>query len=162
MKAWFESLDLRERRLLIGGGVLLLVLLLYVGIWEPLVNKVDSLRTSTAEQQTVLAEMRQMALEVKRLGGGKRSAARPASGRSLLSLVDSTAKSAQLGDALKRVQPDGEHRVQVWLEGVSFDQLVNWLVTLEQRQGIRAVSSVFEAKDEAGRIDARLVFEAAA
>jgi general secretion pathway protein M len=160
MKAWFESLDLRERRLLIGGGVLLLALLLYVAIWEPLVNKVDGLRASTVEQQAVLAEMRQMALEVKRLGGGKRTV-RPASGRSLLSLVDSTAKSARLGDALKRVQPDGEQRVQVWLEGVSFDQLVSWLVTLEQRQGVRAVSSVFEAKDESGRVDARLVFEAA-
>jgi general secretion pathway protein M len=159
MKAWFAGLDPRERRLVIMAAALLGVLLLYVGLWEPLVNSVDRLRSSTAQQQSVLAWMQQAAQEVKQLRGGG-TVARPATGQSLLSLVDSSAKSGRLGTALKRVQPDGEQRVRVWLEAASFDDLVRWLATLQQHQGVHVVSSVFEAKEEAGRVDARIVFEA--
>jgi general secretion pathway protein M len=160
MKAWFAGLDPRERKLVIAAAALLLVLLLYVGLWEPLVSNVERLRTSTAQQQAVLSWMQQAAREVKQLRGGGSSVAKPASGRSLLSLVDSSAKTGRLGTALKRVQPDGEKRVRVWLESASFDDLVRWLNTLQQRQGVQVVSSVFEAKENAGRVDARIVFEA--
>jgi general secretion pathway protein M len=159
VKTWFAGLDPRERRLVMAAAALLLVLLLYVGLWEPLVNNVDRLRSSTAQQQSVLSWMQQAAQEVKQLRGGG-TVARPATGQSLLSLVDSSAKAGRLGTALKRVQPDGEQRVRVWLEAASFDDLVRWLTTLQQRQGVHVVSSVFEAKDEVGRVDARIVFEA--
>ena len=55
---------------------------------------------------------------------------------------------------------DGE-QVGVWLEGAGFDDVVAWLAALDSRFGVRVVSSVFEAK-EAGRVDARLVFEGGA
>jgi general secretion pathway protein M len=160
MKDWFNGLEVNERRMLIGGGTLLLVMLLYVGIWEPLHKKVESLRVSTAKQEAELAWMRSAAQEVKQLRGRGGQRAKPASGQSLLSLVDRTAKSGRLGTALKRVQPDGEQKVRVWLEAASFDDTVRWLTTLETRHGISVVSSVFQALEDAGQVDARLVFEA--
>lgn len=160
MKAWFMRLEANEKRMLISGGGLLLVMFLYVGIWEPLTDSVESLRISTAEQQTLLAWMRGAAQEVKQLRGRSGQQAKPASGGSLLSLVDRTAKSGGLGTALKRVQPDGETKVRVWLEAASFDSLVGWLTALETRHGVHVESSVFQALEEAGRVDARLVFEA--
>jgi general secretion pathway protein M len=135
-------------------------MLLYVGIWEPLVNKVDALRVSTAEQESLLVWMRSAAQEVKQLRGRSGQPAKPASGQSLLSLVDRTAKSGQLGPALKRVQPDGDQKVRVWLESASFDDVVRWLTTLETRHGVHVESSVFQALEATGRVDARLVFEA--
>jgi len=159
MKAWFMSLEANERRMLLSGGGLLLVMLLYVGIWEPLTNKVDSLRVSTAEQQSLLAWMRGAAKEVKQLRGRGGQQAKPASGGSLLSLVDRTAKSGRLGGALKRVQPDGDNKVRVWLEAANFDDLVRWLSALETRHGVHVESSVFQALEDApGRVDGRLVF----
>ena len=86
--------------------------------------------------------------------------AKPASGQSLLSLVDRTAKSGRLGTALKRVQPDGDEKVGVWLEAANFDDLVRWLAALETRHGVRVVSSVFQALEASGSVDARLVFAA--
>lgn len=162
MKAWFNGLEANERRMLIGGGALLLVLLLYVGIWEPLTHKVESLRASTAEQESLLAWMRGAAKEVKQLRGRSGQQAQPTSGQSLLSLVDRTAKAGRLGTALKRVQPDGDDKVGVWLESASFDDVVRWLSSLESRQGVQVVSSVFQAKDDPGLVDVRLVFAAGA
>jgi len=160
MKAWFMGLEANERRIMIGGGGLLLVMLLYVGIWEPITNKMDALRVSTAEQQSRLAWMRGAAQEVKQLRGHAGRPVRPTSGGSLLSLVDSTAKSGRLGGALKRVQPDGDAKVRVWLEAANFDDLVRWLTTLETRNGVHVESSVFQALDTPGRVDGRLVFTA--
>jgi general secretion pathway protein M len=158
MKAWFMGLEVNERRMLLGGGGLLLVMFLYIGIWEPLHNKVESLRVSTAEQQSLLAWMRSAAKEVKQLRGRGGQHAKPASGGSLLSLVDRTAKSGRLGGALKRVQPDGDQKVRVWLEAAKFDDVVRWLTALETRHGVQVESSVFQALDTSGRVDGRLVF----
>ncbi|NOX91400.1 MAG: type II secretion system protein M [Gammaproteobacteria bacterium] len=162
MKAWFNGLEANERRLLIVGGGLLLVIFLYVGIWEPLTDKVETLRVSTTEQAALLAWMRSAAQEVKQLRGRSGQQAKPAGGQSLLSLVDRTAKSGRLGPALKRVQPDGDEKVGVWLEAANFDDLVRWLAALETRHGVRVVSSVFQALETSGRVDARLVFAAGA
>lgn len=160
MKAWFAGLEANERRLLLIAAPLVFVMLLYVGIWEPLANKVDSLRLSTAEQTSLLAWMRGAAQEVKQLRGRSTQPAKPPSGQSLLTLVDRTAKTAQLGPALKRVQPDGEQKVRVWLESASFDDVVRWLSLLETRHGVHVESSVFQALEVTGRVDVRLVFEA--
>jgi len=160
MKAWFNGLEVNERRMLIAGGGLLLVMFLYIGLWEPLTNKVDTLRVSTTEQAALLAWMRGAAQEVKQLRGRGQQQARPATGQSLLSLVDRTAKSARLGTALKRVQPDGDEKVGVWLEAANFDDLVRWLTALETRHSVRVVSSVFQAQETSGQVDARLVFTA--
>ena len=57
------------------------------------------------------------------------------------------------------MQPDGSNRARVWLEGASFDHIVRWMDGLQRKQGVRVVSSVFDALEEKGRVDARLVFE---
>ncbi len=160
MKEWFAGLEQRERHLVISGAVLLGLMLMYIAVWEPLTNKASTLRVSTAEQASTLRWMRQAAQDVKKLrGSGNR--VKSTGGQSLLSVVDSTAKSGRLGTALKRVQPDGEQRVRVWMEAANFDDVMRWLVLLDTRYGVTIENSVFEMKQESGRVDARLVFEAA-
>ncbi len=158
MKDWFNGLEANERRMLIIGSGLLLVMLLYISIWEPLTSKAETLRVSTTEQTALLTWMRSTAQEVKQLRGRSSQQAKPASGQSLLTLVDRTAKSGRLGTALKRVQPDGDARVGVWLEAANFDDLVRWLATLETRHSVHVVSSVFQALETSGNVNARLVF----
>lgn len=159
IREWLASLEPRERRLVISGAVLLIVMILYVAIWEPLTSSVEDLRATSRDQQTTLAWMKTASTEIRQLLGSQ-GRAKAASGQSLLTLVDSTAKSSGLGTAVKRVQPDGDRKVRVWMEGASFDEVIRWLVQLESRHGIGIESSVFELKENAGRVDARLVLEA--
>ena len=161
MKEWYASLEKRERHLVMSGAALLVLMLMYVAVWEPLTNTVDNLRVSTEEQSSTLRWMRQSAQELKKLRGSGGNRVKSTGGKSLLSVVDQAAKSGRLGTALKRVQPDGEQRVRVWMEAASFDDVMRWLVLLDTRYGVQVESSVFEMKQEPGRVDARLVFEAA-
>lgn len=157
MKAWWEGLSSRERLLVAGGATLTLALLLYALAWQPFQASHRRLRQSVAEQRAELAAMRQMAQEIKQLSG---SGSKPATteGRSLLTLVDQTARAAGLGAALKRVTPQGEDRLGVQFDAVEFDQLVTWLGALERDHRIVIVNLTVD-RAAAGRVNARLIVQ---
>lgn len=158
---WLNTLEPRERNMVVFGAVALLCLMLYVLAWEPLVKKTESLHRSNLKQEALVAWMQTASQEVKQLRRTSGATGQLAKGQSLLTAIDTTAKAARLNGAMKRVQPDGDNRVRVWLEGASFDDVMRWVHGLEQRQGVTAVNVTFEAKDESGRVDGRLTFETA-
>lgn len=156
MKAWWENLGARERGLIVVGTVLVMMLLSYVLAWEPLRNSDRRLRQSVAERRADLAWMRQAAEEIKRLGGT--GAARPvADNRSLLTLVDQTARAAGLGAALKRVAPQGDDKLSAQLDGAEFDKLIPWLSALERDQAIAIISLNVDRTDAPALVNARVV-----
>jgi general secretion pathway protein M len=162
MKAWWDRLNTRERWMVSGGAALILAMILYALIWQPFQTGLERLRQTVAEQRKDLAWMRQAALEVKRLNNASAGPARqlPQAGqRSLLTLVDQTAKTAGLGNAVKRVEPQGNDRLTVQLEQVSFDELIRWLGTLERDHGIEIVNATVDRQAESGRVNARLILQ---
>ena len=156
MKAWWESLSTRERALVAGGAAATLALLLYALVWEPFQAGGRRLRQSVAEQRASLAWMRQAAQEVKRLNG---AGAAQAAGddRSLLTLVDQTARAAGLGPALKRIAPQGDDKLSAQLDAVEFDKLVPWLGALEHEHRMTIVSLSVDRTETPGLVNTRLV-----
>lgn len=164
MKEWYNKLDPRERRILMIGISVLAIALIYLLAWEPLVNKSAALRNSIKENQDLVVWMEHAADEVKEMQT-KIKASGPSgssSGQSLLGIIDRTAKTSKLGKTVKRVQPDGQTKARVWLENVSFNDMIQWLEGLQHQQGIRIVTTVIEKQDEPGLVNARLVLEGAA
>lgn len=164
MKEWYNNLEQRERRILIAGAIALIIMLLYLLVWEPLVDKSLALEKSNKDNQALISWMEQSANEVRELqakikAGGPSSRSK---GQSLLGIIDRTAKQAKLGNTVKRVQPDGKTKARVWLENVSFNEMIKWLENLQRREGIHIDTSVIEKQDEAGLVNARLVLEGAA
>lgn len=158
MKTWWDSLSVRERLLVAGGAVLTLTLLFYALAWQPFQASSRRLRHSVAEQRADLAWMRQAAAEIKRLEGV--SGARPASdGRSLLTLVDQTARAAGLGNALKRVAPQGDDKLSAQLDLVEFDPFIAWLGALERNHRLTIVNLSVDRTAAAGRVNARVILQ---
>lgn len=164
MKHWWQGLAERERRLAGGGAVLALVLLCYALVWQPFQERLKKLRQAVAEGRAELAWMRQAAPEVKRLSGlaSAASAESRSGGQSLLTLVDQTARTAGLGSALTRVEPQGNEQLKVSLEKASFDTLVRWLGALEQEYGVTVVNGTVDRRSENGQVDARLTLQGGA
>lgn len=160
MKIWWESLSIRERLLVAGGAVLTVALLLYALVWQPFQTSRLRLRHSVAEQRAGVIWMRQAAAEIKRLD--RVSAVRPArDGRSLLTLVDQTARAAGLGDALKRVAPQGEDQLSAQLDAVAFDQIIPWLGALERDHRITIINLSMDRTASPGRVNARVILQGA-
>jgi general secretion pathway protein M len=158
MKEWFESLDARERRIVIGGAITLLIMSIYFLGWEPFINGLHDLRESTQSKQLDLAWMQNAAKEVKQLQASQSAPVHFASDQSLLGVIDRSAKSKQLGDSMKRVQPDGTSKARVWLENAKFDVVIGWLEELERRYGVGIETITFEKQAEEGLVDARISF----
>jgi general secretion pathway protein M len=154
MKDWFAGLEPRERQLVTGGGVVLLVLLLYLMIWAPIAGNYQALNEGVSEQRKTLAWMKQAAAELKLL---QRSGptTQGLGGRSLLSVVDQSARSGGLGPAIKRIEPEGGKSVKVWLEGVAFDPMILWLGKITRTYQIETSIITIEPQG-GGRVNARL------
>jgi len=155
MKDWFAGLESRERLLVSGGGVVLLVLLLYLMIWEPIAGNYRALNEGVAEQRKTLVWMQQAAVELKQLQRSGSGTARGLGGRSLLSVVDQSARSGGLGPAIKRIEPEGNKGVKVWLEGVAFDPMILWLGKITRTYQIETSIITIEPQG-GGRVNARL------
>lgn len=155
MKEWFENLQPRERLYVIGGGICLLILLLYTMVWAPLSSKVTSARKTVAQQREDLEWMRAASEQVQKLGLNRPSA-RGSRNRSLLAVVDQDIQAAQLKSALQRMEPEGSQSVKIWINKGSFDALIGMLGKLETEQGVSVKSLSINPTDTQGLVDARV------
>jgi len=160
MKRWFLSLQSRERLLVAAAAIVAGGGLFFLAVWEPLNQSVTELRDRADSQRELamwLGEVKQRANELRQRGGGDPVKARD---RSLLSVVDETSRNAGLGNAVTRIQPEGDNRAAVTLEDAAFNQLVFWLHELETQYGIRATAlSVNRDEEAAGVVQARMTLE---
>ncbi|MGM0593470.1 MAG: type II secretion system protein GspM [Pseudomonadota bacterium] len=158
MKQYWMSLQPRERLTLMTGAAIAALLLLYLLLIEPFMVELERLESSVAAQQEELAWMQAAAKEVaqlKRQNGGGASVAQRGE-RSLLSLVDSSAREEGLAEPLKQLSPVGE-KVRVRLEGAAFDALLRWLDRLEQDFAVGVDSLTLERLDAPGLVNATVV-----
>jgi len=58
------------------------------------------------------------------------------SGQSLLGIIDSGSEQAGIKAAIKHLEPEGQDSVTLSLEQCPFDPLIDWLVTINNSQGI--------------------------
>lgn len=157
MKEWFLGLNQRERLIVGVGGAVFVVMMAYLMIWEPIMDGARQTQEKVVSQEKLLAWMQQSAAEVKRLrGGATSSGGQLIPGQSLLSLIDSTAKSAGLGNQVKRVKPEGSNKVRIWLDAVAFDKMVTWLEKLIQTYGVQVNSTVIDKANANGTVNANI------
>ena len=107
MNAWWSGLAPRERRILLLGGLALVLILAWVAIWEPLVQGRSALRSEVARMSAEAVWMEQASDEVRRRARlEQRARALPGGGGSVLTLIEVSANAAGLRSALTRVQPE--------------------------------------------------------
>jgi general secretion pathway protein M len=163
MKAWFMQLATRERRIVLSGLALLIIILIYLLAWEPFVNHRQQLRQTVKEQQALVEWMQQASAEAEQLRAVNGDAAgRLPDGQSLLAVVDQAAKNSGLGAAMKRVEPEGQDTARVWFEQARFDELMTWLDGMQRNFGVGVVSIVLERQEQSGLINARVTLQGAA
>lgn len=132
MRAWWNSLQRRERQLLSSGAAVLAALAYWMLLWQPLVTARERSRAAVATLQQSTA---QASAQVEAIMATRKAAA-PRPVRSLFALIDSSAREAGLMNAQTRIEPLGEDRVRVSMDGVNFDQLAAWLEGLDRTEGV--------------------------
>ena len=153
LKAWYENLAARERRMVAIGAILVCALILLGGIVLPLQSAVS---TAVKAKDTRLADLEWMRVNAPEIRAGSGTLA-PETGEAPVVLVDRVGREAGLGSALRGTQPSATG-VRVQLEAAPFDTLVTWLATLEERYGLAIESISVDRATRPGVVNANITF----
>lgn len=156
LKDWFSSLQARERAIVVLGGVLVLLVAIYMLALAPFYAAVNSRAERVARKEGDLAWMRSVGGEVMALSANSPTAAAPTN-ESLVVLIDRTARECGLGAALTGQTPNGDNGIRVRLEQAEFDKLVVCLGSLQQAHAVNIESANIDRTAKPGFVNASLV-----
>ena len=159
MKAWFIALTQRERNLVSATAAVLLLFLLYMLVFEPISNTYEQNKKNVANANVTLEWMRSASVKVKQLGGGKAASPQTKDKKFILAVVDRSVRKAGLEKEMKRVQPEGNSAVRVWFESAVFDDLIDWIATIESKHALFVNEINIEETDTVGLVNVRLLLD---
>ena len=154
-KVWFNQLQPRERQLVLVAMLVFAIFLPYQLIWSPLLHRADRLQKQVNQQTAQLQWMRNALREIPQLQGGSGNK----SSASLLSVVEQTANQGKLRSSIRKIQPEGEQGVRIWMDNAGFDDVLMWLEQMKKQAGIEVVDMSAERQAESGRVNLRLLLE---
>lgn len=149
MKAWWQSLNIREQRLVASLGFMFAIFLFYSAIWQPLTNGIIEANNKLVKKQELLSWVKENTARYQqaKLSGGKSK-----SKGSLSSVVNASAKQYKM--TITRIQPQGDD-IQVWIDNTSFTQLLFWLEHLANNEGLRVKAIDISRGDNVGEAKIR-------
>ena len=153
IKDWFANLALRERTIVLGGGCLGLLIVLWGGVWHPLATGSVELDDAVTAKRALLTSL-QRARSIAAQPGAPISGA---AGQSLVLLVDQTHRNFGLEGTLTRNQPDGSDGIRVTFQNSPFDGLIAWLGTLHASYGITVDTASIDGARAPGVVNATVV-----
>ena len=139
VKLWWENLSERDRRVLTIGGIISIILIIYLFIWNPLANAVVNQKTDIKKQQSLLHYLQQSAIKIQTFRASGVSATTKTS-EALLTLIETSLSSQQLSGFLQQVQQPQDNQAELTFERAPFDKLMRWLQTLWSTQGVSATT----------------------
>ena len=149
MKAWFESLQPRERAIFVAGAALAVLIVLWMGVLRPLHSRSEVLREAVVAQQRLLVNLAQ--IDGPATGPGTTEGG----DQTLVRLINNSAAEHRV--ELTRTRPDGPNGIQVTFGNASFDTLVAWLVALEGQNGVSVETASFTGTRQPGIVNGQLL-----
>ena len=153
MKFSLETLNERERRMVLFGGIGAAALLIF-GVILPLNGSVNKAQERVGKKQADLVWMQAVGPELASAGP---TVARPSTNESLLVVVDRAARESGLGGSLTSSEPQGAGQLRVRLEKAPFDIMVGWLGRLADQNGISVETANIDRAGAPGIVTASIV-----
>ena len=154
LKAWYQSLEQREQRILAAGAVFVVAMVLYLALLAPYFASRHRLQTEILQRQGEIAWMGPAAVQLQALRGQQPSGI--PSNQSLLAVVTRSAADAGFSQMMKQAQTGNDGSVRVQMQGVGFDNLIRWLGTLRRQYGISVRDLTAQKAATAGNVDTTL------
>ncbi|HEY8553651.1 MAG TPA: type II secretion system protein M [Burkholderiales bacterium] len=154
---YWRGLAPRERTALALGGAVAAILLFYGLVWEPFQRDLARLRETVPQEYQQLQWMRAQLERVQQL---RASAGRTVPGGGLLSFVEQSAQAYNIRANVRRMEPQGANGVNLAIDGVPFNNLLEWLANLQKQGGVRIENASLEATGTPGLVNARVLLRA--
>lgn len=158
MKTWFEALQPRERAFVLSAIAVVVLAILYWGVWRPLDRAHTGMQTSVQTWSNALSELRPLQSQLQ---NASLTAAQSSGNESLVVIIDNSLRQRGLYGALQRSQPTAQNGIRVEFENAAFDDLILWLGDVATSHGLQLQSGSFSSNqtDNAGRVNATVTLE---
>ena len=152
----YELLQPRDRMILNGLAIFLLVLIVFFVLVKPATDSVVDAEAKLENSQAVLQWMinNKHLIQKESPSKGGQKGRRPKN-KTMLSLVNST--SSRYGVTLKRYKPEGDDKLHVWLDNVEFNSAVKWLNKLQSDYSVGVVNISIDSGKKSGFIKAKII-----
>jgi general secretion pathway protein M len=148
MKNWWQQLNLREQKLVASMSVVIAIFILYSAIWQPINSNLAKTKKKLERQQQLLIWVEENTARYKQAS----IAGQTSSNASLTSIVNRTANQQKI--SIARMQPQSKD-LQVWIDEVSFSDLLQWLALLSNREGLQVKNIDISNTEKSGVVRVR-------
>lgn len=157
LKDWFYGLAPRERVMVAVAAVVVAIAIFYYGLWHPLDGALANARDQVTAESNQARWMLGVRDEAQLLRSSSHHSEPKGQGESLLTIVDATSRTNNLGDAVRHIQPRDNDQARVTLDKANFNRMLFWLRSLDRDYGVIATEvTISRAEDAPGRVKARL------
>jgi general secretion pathway protein M len=159
MQQWWGNLAQREKRILLIGGLILGIFVIYQFIITPIHNGLKNMRTTVQQDQQLLAWMHTTSQKIAALQGGSVSG-KLVGTEALLTTIDQSVRSSPIASNLTSIQQNTNNTVDVKFSSISFDALTQWMTDIRQTYGIEAKQVLITRLNNQGLVQASITLEA--
>jgi type II secretory pathway component PulM len=149
----------RERIVLVAGAAGVLIVALYVFLWQP---GLAATRSLAASLPTLRAQVDDMRLQQKELSALRKSVAAASHPGDARALLQAAAERSPFHKSIQRMEALSSERVLVVASPVGFDEWLRWINHLQREFGLRIERCRISSPDQAGRVRAEATFILAA
>ena len=160
MKEWYLRQSQRDQQIVIAVAALVLAVLIYAMLIQPLITGLENRRASVASRTDLLSWMSESAAKLQRVRGSGATNSGKRNDKAAYVLLDESIRNAGLSAAADRIEPAGKDKkgARVQFSQVDFDKLVRLLGTLQSQYGL-GISHANISQKDGGMVSARITLD---
>jgi general secretion pathway protein M len=143
-KQWWESITSREQQLSLLSAILIVVAILYWGIWSPLASQLADNKQQLVNVKSSLSWTQEKANFLLQSG-----ATQPKRSGNLTQILNRSASRKSI--TFSRIV-NKQEQIEVWITNVEFDLFLQWLTDLKNQYGISVLNADLAKTDQQGYI----------
>ena len=155
---WLDSLQQREKTIVIGGAIALIFILFYLLVWEPITSNHEQQQLKLESQSQLYSWMKNASNEITSIKAAGGSLTSRFKNQSTSSLADRSARTTGVKPFITKIE-QSKKGVKVILKSASFDLIINWLSDMESKYGISSSNIKVERAKAPGAVDAYITLE---
>jgi len=147
LKDWWEGTSEREQRLSLIAGLVMLLVIIYFLLWQPLASTLEeSQQRLNSTEQTLKWTETSINKLVAQGGNATKTNKRK---QNLSRLINQTSKRNNIN--ISRIQ-NQKNEVEIWVNNVEFTLFLRWLTLLKNEYNVHVVSVDISKQKEQGMV----------
>jgi general secretion pathway protein M len=153
LKDWWYERNQREQYILSTGSAVVVILLVYMLIWEPLTTHVATLRQNIAQNSSLLTWMSAASNKIDQYRTQGYVEKQPNSQPILVS-VEQSLMQQKLSQYISNTQQQSNEQINLTLNNVPFDKIISWLEIIWKQDNITVSTIVITKTKTVGVVNA--------